>query len=303
MAVRALCVVAAVVWPLIAQASSDTHHDWVILKAGWAGLDYSLSVFDLALHLDVPGGPYPTLPGARPPGFFVVYAFGLPSQALLVGAVAVANAAALAYLSRGNAAIAAILLLLLQDSLTWVNPATTWAALIVLTWNHIDRSWIWGIPLGIAAALRLWPLLPLAYLLMTRRRTGWGALGIFAGLTAFGLLVVPISQAVDAINGAVDWADILINVSISAFLNSFGVPFAVTIAVGSLAALWIARKAPIGYGIAVISGVLLSPLGWPEYFSATTPLWLGPRSNNASTLTEDILPLDSVQAAKVHRLV
>lgn len=303
--VRASCVVAALLWPILAplaQLPNDTRQDWIILKAGWAGLDYSQSVSFLARALGLTDWEmFPDLPGARPPGFFLVYAFGLASEQILVLAVALGNALALAYLSKGRPLVAAILLVLLRDSLSVVNPAATWAALIVLTWTHVDDDWRWGIPLGIAATLRLWPLLVVAHLLVSRRRTGLGAGGTFVSITALGLLIVPFSEVVGAMVGGAGWRAItgLNNLSISALLESQGVPLAVTIGLGSVMTLWVAQRVTSGYGVAVIGGVLLSPLGWPEYLAATTPLWgrrlrpslsLWTRTRNHPTLTEAILP-------------
>ena len=285
--VRVLLFLVAVAIPYIIiyedgeEWSKDSGQDWVTLKAGWSGLDITDTNLDLAGQTGAADLIYPNAPSARPPGFFVMYAPGLVSQTGLVVVVGVLNALSFAYLSRGSVWVGSALLLLLTESIAWVNPATTWAGLIALTWTHLEDRWQWGIPLGVAAAVRLWPLLPVVFLLMIRRRVGTGALVTFAALTVGGLLIVSPDAAVQSILNGGEWMDAsdLANISMSrAMFKWAGVPVVLTVVVGSTVALALARRmSPFtGYGLTVLAGVVLSPLGWPAYLSSTAPAWKWP---------------------------
>ena len=284
--VRALALTVAFLLPaLFTFWPRDTAMDWVLLKAGWEGLDISQPLHDLAVKLEVEAAEthYLAGPVARPPGFFSLYTPGLVSQLWLTFTVAILNAAAVAYLSRGVWWIAGGVMLLLAESLIWVNPAALWAGLIAVTRKHLDDGWKWGVPLGMAAAVRLWPLLPVAFLMLIRKRVGWGAAGTFAVLTGLGLLIVSPVDAVNSIMEGSGWRTLPgANWSLSTFLERIWIPVAVTVGVGSVVTLAAARRlAPFGgFGLSVLAAVILSPLAWPAYLASTAPAWKLPTRRN-----------------------
>jgi hypothetical protein len=189
-------------------------------------------------------------------------------------AIGLLNAVSLTYLGRGSVWVSAALFLLLAQSMSWLNPAVTWGALIVLTWEHMDDRAAWGSPLGIAAANRLWPLLIVSFLLLARRRVGVGAAVSFSVFTLMGLLVVPLGESMRGLSAGLGWMRVHTNISISALFNDLGVPIIITIGLGSLAFLALAFRLPprAGYGVATLGAILLSPLAWPSYLAALSPL-------------------------------
>jgi hypothetical protein len=268
--------------------TSDAGHDWVLLRAGWQGLDVSRPVYELAGDIGQPGV-YTTLSVARPPGFFIAYAPLLPStQSFLEVATAMASAAGLALIVHvtqrtgrlrlwSTLAVAGICLGISTTFLRSNNPAFIWAGLVIMTWVGLERRWAWGIPLGVAAAVRLWPGLAIAILLARRREAGIGAALTMGLLTVLGLFVVSPDTAVAGIvAGTRDWLDAHPqNLSLSAALFAVGVPIPITILLGSLLVLAVTRTGDLnhGFGLALAAGMLLSPIAWPAYLTATAPLW------------------------------
>jgi hypothetical protein len=172
--------------------TSDSLHEWVVLKGGWEGIDVARPTYQIAEDLGI-AGRFSTKTVARPPGFFVLYVPTLPDPAIAGVAVAVFNMAAVVVLIgrrstwEGELVVAAILVGLAFPGLLSNDSALIWSALIALTWFNIDRDWKWGIPLGIAAAVRFWPALPIVWLLSRRKATGFGAAGTAGVLTLAGL--------------------------------------------------------------------------------------------------------------------
>jgi hypothetical protein len=96
-------------------------------------------------------------------------------------------------------------------------------------------------------------------------------------LTVMGLFVVSPDTAVAGIvAGSTDWLDVhRQNLSLSAALFAVGIPIPITVLLGSLLVLAVTRTGDLnhGFGLALAAGILLSPLAWPAYLTATTPLW------------------------------
>jgi hypothetical protein len=263
----------------------DTAIDWVVLRAGWSGLDVSRPAAELAAALGVPGW-YSNVPIARPPGFFIAYWPLLSTSTMAVWSMVFLNAAGLGVLVHAarrmwNLGVVASMavgfgcLALAAESAAWVNPSLLMSGLIVLTWHRIDAKWFWGVPLGVASAVRLWPLLVVVWLVLRRKPTGWGALAVVGALTVGGLAVIPAEMAFANLVGGSVWAGShLMNLSISWPLRHL-IPVAAIILVGSTLTLWAARKidVQIGYGVVIAAAVVLSPIGWPAYLTATAPLW------------------------------
>ena len=262
----------------------DTNQEWVLLKAATAGLDVSRPVVELALALNLEGV-HSTYPVARPPGFFALYLPTLPHTAIAETVVTVLNAVAIGYLIHAarqmtgaggwmTAAMSLACLILATGMVRYNNPTLIWSALIVATWKHMNGNWLWGIPLGIVTAVRLWPGLPLVWLMTRRRPTGFGAALTAAVLTLAGLLIVPSQTAMASILGGQVWADHHPqNLSLSWLLTDLGIPVTVTIAIGGLLALWFARNTKFGFGYTLIAAIFLSPITWPVYLTATVPIW------------------------------
>lgn len=269
-------------WPL---EPDDTNQDWVLLRAAQKGLDVSLPVVDLALVLNLEGV-HSTYPVARPPGFFAVYFPTWPAPAIAETAIIVLNAVAIAVLIHATqqmsgtgpltlAAVALGCVVLTFGMVRYNNPTLIWAALIAVSWKHMDGQWWWGVPLGIAAAVRLWPALPIVWLLTHRRPTGYGAALTAATLTLVGLLIVPYDTAVASLFAGRVWAEHHpFNFSLSWLLTGFGISIFVSLIVGSVLALWAARKdSRLSFGYVLTAAIFLSPISWPAYLTATAPMW------------------------------
>lgn len=236
------------------------------------GIDTSQPMNQVAsrLEFDIPN----VHPVARPPAFYVVESPLMvgPWQAARI-AVMLLSALSVGYLvyeSRRmgvNEWLAALAVLALGFmSLRHNNPALIWSALIVATWRHLDDDWRWGIPLGVAASLRLWPLLPVFWLMVRRRQTGYSAGATFVLLSAVGLLVVPLDVVAASVSGGEVWGGHPANLSVTWQLYEWGVPKLLTVGVGGLVAL------TLPFGGAVLSGALLSPVAWDAYLTAAVPL-------------------------------
>lgn len=269
-------------WPL---APDDTNQDWVLLRAAQEGLDISLPVVDLALALGLEGV-HSTYPVARPPGFFTVYFPTWPDPAIAEAAIIVLNAVAIAVLihvtqqmtGAGPLAMIAVTLgclVLTFGMVRYNNPTLVWAALIAFTWKHMDGHVWWGVPLGIAAAVRLWPALPILWLLTRRRQTGYGAALTAATLTLAGLLIVPYQTAIASLLAGQVWAEHHpFNFSLTWLLAGLGISVFVTLIVGSALTLWVARKdSRLSFGYVLTAAMFLSPITWPAYLAATAPMW------------------------------
>jgi hypothetical protein len=287
-AVGVIVFLGTLAFPFVVETGvKDSAQDWIVLQAGWTGRDVSRPVNELARSLGYESSLYAKLPLVRPPAFFLAYAAVGFNQTFLIWFVILANAAAMSWLvvtiSRywslkrfGCVVLAGILVASVANSLAWVNPVPLWSAMVIKSWMRLDGTWVGGIPLGIVSALRLWPLLAVVLLVTRRRPVGMGALCTALVLTVGGLLIVGPADSLRAFTSATAWADTdLWNVSLSWALSRLGVPIAVTVLVGSAVVLLALRRNRLftAYGIAIGVSILLSPLGWPEYFSATSLGW------------------------------
>jgi hypothetical protein len=152
----------------------------------------------------------------------------------------------------------------------------TTVALIVLAWAFQDKAWA-GVPLGVAAAMRLWPgLVIVGFWISGRRRTAYIALAVFIGVNALALLLpgVTLEGSLHALTqGGVDWIDHNHNASLALALSGFGVPVAVTTVVASTIGVLLAMRNPSqAIRICLITALIASPLSWPAYMLAALPI-------------------------------
>ena len=148
-------------------------------------------------------------------------------------------------------------------------------ALILVAWAFQDRPWA-GIPLGIAAAWKLWPaLVVIGFWLSGRRRASYQAGVVFFLMNAVGLLLpgVSINGSLESLrNGNDDWLEHSQNASLARVLFRFGIPAGIGIVVASGVGCWLAlRDKSRAIALTVVAALLASPLSWPSYALAALP--------------------------------
>jgi alpha-1,2-mannosyltransferase len=181
----------------------------------------------------------------------------------------------------------------LQTNFEWLNWNTVILALLVaasldLARQRDARAGIW---LGIATALKVFPVLLLAFVAYRGR---WRAAATGAGLAiALSLLALSPLGATGALASAQDWLAqssagswVLVrrNQSLTGVLGRLGAPHAwVLVAdLGLIGAAALALRHPSpdhdlahDLGIVTLVAVLVSPLAWIHYFFLAFPAWLG----------------------------
>lgn len=158
-----------------------------------------------------------------------------------------------------------------------LSVATT-VALILMAWAFQDKNWA-GIPLGLAAAMRLWPgLIIIGFWISGRRKAAYVALGVFLGVNAIGLLLpgVTLEGSLDALTqGGRDWINHNQNASLANVLTRFDVPLVVTTVLASTVGVILAIRNPSqAVPICIVSALIASPLSWPAYMLAALPILL-----------------------------
>ncbi len=148
--------------------------------------------------------------------------------------------------------------------------------LVLLAWAFHDKDWA-GIPLGLAAAMRLWPgLVIVGFWLSGRRKAALIALAVFLGVNALGLLLpgVTMEGSLQALTqGGGDWLAHNQNASLALVLSRFDIPVVVATAIVSAIGLMLAVRNPSqAIGICLITALIASPLSWPTYMLAALPV-------------------------------
>ena len=148
--------------------------------------------------------------------------------------------------------------------------------LILSAWAFQEESWS-GIPLGIAAAMRLWPgLVIVGFWIAGRRRAAYVAAAVFLVVNVVGLLLpgATLGGTTDVIlAGAGDWINHNQNASLAALVDGWGLPIAVPTLIVSCATVWLAwRNRSEAIALTVLGGLVASPLSWPAYFLVTLPI-------------------------------
>lgn len=151
--------------------------------------------------------------------------------------------------------------------------------LILGAWAYRDRDWA-ALPLGIAAAMRLWPgLVIVGFWVSGRRRVALIAVAVFVAANAAGLLLP--AATVDGsfqalLQGGGAWLNHNQNASLAPVLSGFGVPAFITTLLVSALALALSHRRPFrAIAICVVAALLASPLSWPAYLLVTLPVMVG----------------------------
>lgn len=240
----------------------------------WAGGDPYMTQSDLVARYELGGYGHPA-PSPRSPS-----AIALESVTILIRDDVLrwlAMAAALATTSLtfyvigriGNVdqrLVAGMLLayvLWRPGRLVWWNVTDISTLLIVSAWWQLRQSARASWLLGLAAALKLWPAAIVVALFTRRdtRGTSMQAAGWAAGFTGIGLLIpsVSIAGTVQAMRAAGEYWG-------SAPTWVTAVMATLLIATGALV------SAEWRFGLAVVAGLLLSPIAWLDYWLAAIPL-------------------------------
>jgi alpha-1,2-mannosyltransferase len=181
----------------------------------------------------------------------------------------------------------------------WLEPITTTlgygqidlviAALILFDLARPDSARTKGAAIGLAAGLKLTPLLFVLYLLLAgRRRAAAVATSVFAVTVAAGLSILP-SDAVRYWGGAfldssrvgrvADWANQSLQGGIERLTgaSSPGPAWLVAIAVAAVAgvasAVLASRRGDeaTGFALCAITGLLVSPISWTHHWALAVP--------------------------------
>ena len=261
----------------------DIAADKYTTEAAWDGTDPYVSMDVLARRYDFHDSGWPA-PAPRTPATFILHApllmipdgVLLPAMLFVTAALVVFSFHAATTISGGDGRIMALACILclppiyagmvLYGSATMVVPC-----LVVAGWRWIDRPRTAGLLLGVAAALKLWPGIVLLALLSRRdtRTTGLWAVAAGGGITALGLLLpgASVTGTVDALFRAKQYFDGPLNVSATSMV---GWP-AILVCLSAVA--WGIRGSKQRLmGTSVVAGLLASPVTWPYYWLAATPV-------------------------------
>jgi alpha-1,2-mannosyltransferase len=175
----------------------------------------------------------------------------------------------------------------------WLDPVRTTlylgqvnVVLLALVVLDLTRRSRWtGVGLGIAAAVKLTPLLFVAYLLLTRRfRAAATALATFVGATALGVLVAPADSAQYWLRGtflAADRISAVAGPSNHALAGTLGrlVGEHAALALGlsallAVATLLVARRLPTMWALTVVGlgSAAAAPFAWSHHYVWCVPL-------------------------------
>jgi uncharacterized membrane protein len=141
-------------------------------------------------------------------------------------------------------------------------------------WADSDRHWIAGVALGLAISLKVWPGLLLIPLLVTRRFevVRWSLATVLvlqvAGFILFDITPTDLLSAFSETSA--EWLSFAGNGSASGTLARLGIdPWLATIPLFILGAVtvWLlsSRHEASSYPLAIVVGLLVSPLAWEHY--------------------------------------
>jgi len=280
--------------PPIERINYDVVGDFVFVKAAWAGLD--------------PYQPLETLESEFGGGAVEGWPSKLPAVALLMAPLLLTDAdGSVKAMTWVNIAMLVLLVFLttrvlrssfwpwlvitpllavtrpVVQGFAYATPVFSVSVLVVLTWllaQKGDRS-LYGLPLGLAISLRLWPFLLLGALLVHgRRRAATGAILTALIATVGGLAIVGF-RINDSVTGLITansfWRSNSSNGSLAGVLDRAGagdgIVWALTV-VGALLLGLLPLRAGLDRSLAcaVSAGIVLSPLSWPHYSMVALPV-------------------------------
>lgn len=197
------------------------------------------------------------------------------------------------------------LMLPIVETFNWGSQSLLIAVLLVATWLSVRRhdSLVGGALLGVACALKLYPLLLVVPLFgHGRRRAAWTALGSFAALQLAAVALfrgVSLGRALDAMSDAGRvWGSFRGNSSLAGVLARMALPWGVAtvvaLGVGALL-LWVGWKRLRGFedrfAFTLLVATLVSPLSWLHYDVAIIAVaaWCAARRSHRFTTAAVLL--------------
>ena len=309
--------------------SASPHGEDLIAEqmTGRALVDGNNPYATLAELHDVYGGPvdWDWIIPRTPAALAVVIPLATTSTASLIGAMTVVNVTAMltvvvisARLAGRSLTGAALIFPLLVTSepggqmIQHANLSPLIGLAVVWTWWSMRKgdSWIGGFPLGIASAVRIFPIvLALVLLVGGRRRAGLTALVAAVGLNLVALPIpgVSISGSIKALSGAQQFLAHSNSFSIPSVIVRYGAPLSIgvmlSVALPILLVLWILVKRPPwerGLLLGAPLMLLANPTSWPHYMANVGPsvaalhrlligvvivLWYAPHAGTPVSLT------------------
>ena len=295
-----LAVTASWVFCLILAFYANPHGEDLIAEqmVGRALVDGISPYVTLAELHDVYGGPvdwkwiHPRTPAALA---LVIPLAPVPTSAL-INAMTLVNVTAMlavvvlsARLAGRSVKVAVLLFPVLMTSepggqmIQHANLSPLIGLAVVWTWWSMRSgdSWIGGLPLGIAAATRVFPaVLALVLLVGGRRKAGIAALVAAVLFNAAALLIpgVSIRGSAEALAGAERFLAHSNSFSIPGVAVRYGLPFPIGVVLSFvlpvLLAVWIlARRPPWERGLLLGAPMMLlvNPTSWPHYMANVGP--------------------------------
>jgi Glycosyltransferase family 87 len=279
---------------------TDAWADWLAVSAANDGLDPYEDMLVIAARYDLPVnvaaqseselGPGPWI-HPRTPGALMLMAPGSlldPEEYRLVMLLASVTAVMwivafllppLTGIRRGLLLLGAPLLIPSYPvfaTLEFGTQSAVIAGLVIFGWirSTQDRQGIAGLAIGVASALKAWPLFLVVPLWLTgRRRAATAAISTTVGTTAAGMLLFGLtpSMVMEAFSAATDrWLIFSPNGSAIGWAVRAGMHPWMAFGLGTVAALavtWLVARndPPSAIPAAITMALLLSPLSWAHY--------------------------------------
>ncbi|GAB3056307.1 glycosyltransferase 87 family protein [Micromonospora schwarzwaldensis] len=344
----AAVVIAALALAVIAEAIFTRDPYWalrwtvdlkVYLASGEA-VRHGTSLYDVAIQNPM----YGPMPYLYPP--LTAILFFVPLSLLPIGAASLVwntlsliALGAVAWLSLGIAGVRtprtrAVLTLVVLLLATWLLPVRIQLIagqinmflllLVLLDFRGYTGRWR-GLGIGIAAGLKVTPLIFIAYLVVTRQwRAAGTATAAFLGTVALGFVLLPADAARywgglvlhssraggvwDTPNQSLSGA-MARGVSSTQFAHWWLVVLAVVAVVGLAVARYVHRNGSdfLGFSAAAITGLLVSPVSWEHHWVYVIPLlvWLAVEAyrNRSAALAALTVGLVTVFSVRVFSLL
>ncbi len=311
-AVVAVVAVALTVFAVLSTSSTIYWQvDFLVYRAGGDAVVHGLPLYDMVVHTPA----FPNMQFTYTPFAALVFVplslFGSGASGTLwlflnflaLGSVIWLALRSLDSLTRRQMLLLTVVGMAIASRLdaVWSNNQNGQINVLVMLLVLLDFSPVlpkrWrGLAIGLAAGLKLTPLIFVAYLLFTKRgREAGRACLAFAGTVAAGFAILPGDAASYWFGGLfmdshriVSVSDVVINHSLSGlFARLSHSPLApswvlavsaVVAVLGLIGAVWAHRRGAdrIGLLVAAFTGLLVSPVSWPHHFVWIVPalVWL-----------------------------